>query len=240
MLDREEILRRYAVADRTVPHLRVNLISSLDGSATQGGLSGGLNNADDKLVFDTLRMVSDVVLIGAGTLRDEGYGGLLLDDESVAWRREHGLAAHPTLAIVSSRLALPATHPALVDAPARPLVLTHDAVPAAARDALSGVADVLVVGAGAVDARQVRAALEARGLAQVLCEGGPHLFGTLLAADVVDELCLTLSPVLEGGHAGRIAVGPDETPRRMHLASVLAAGDMLLLRYLRDARAGER
>ncbi len=240
MLDRDEIRRRYAVADRTVPHLRVNVISSLDGSATQGGLSGGLNNADDKLVFDTLRMLSDVVLVGAGTLRDEGYGGLRLDDESVAWRLEHGFAAHPTLAVVSSRLALPPTHPALRDAPVRPLVLTHEAAPAHARDALAGVADVLLVGSGTVDARQVRAVLEARGLRQVLCEGGPHLFGTLLAADAVDELCLTLSPVLEGGRAGRIAVGPDETPRRMNLAGVIAAGDMLLLRYLRARPADGR
>lgn len=233
MLDRDEILRRYSVPDRAVPHLRMNFISSLDGSATQGGLSGGLNNADDKLVFDTLRMLSDVVLLGAGTLRDEGYGAMRLDQESVAWRVDRGWAPHPRLAVVSSRLGLPTTHPAFADAPVRPLVVTHDAAPVQAREELAEVADVVVAGSGAVDATQLRAALGARGLHQVLCEGGPHLFGTLLAADVVDELCLTLSPVLEGGHAGRIAIGPDETPRRMHLASVLTADDMLLLRYLR-------
>lgn len=233
MLDRDEVVRRYAVADRAVPHLRMNFISSLDGSATQGGLSGGLNNADDKLVFDTLRLLADVVLLGAGTLRDEGYGAMRLDDDSVRWRVAHGLAPQPTFALVSSRLGLPATHPVFAGAPVRPLVLTHDAAPLAARHELAPVADVVVVGSGAVDAWQLRRALEARGLQQVLCEGGPHLFGTLLAADAVDELCLSLSPVLEGGHAGRIAVGPEETPRRMHLASVFTADDMLLLRYLR-------
>lgn len=236
-LDRAEIVRRYAVPDRDVPHLRMNFVSSLDGAATQDGLSGGLNDAHDKLVFDVLRMLADVVLLGAGTLRAEGYGALRLDDESVAWRVEHGLAPHPVLAIVSSRLTLPATHPAFRHAPVRPLVLTHDAAPAGARAELSTVADVELVGTGSVDAHQVRAALTARGLPQVLCEGGPHLFGTLLAADVVDELCLTLSPLLEGGRAGRIAAGTDETPRRMHLTSLIQADDTLLLRYLRDRSA---
>ena len=241
MLDRDEVVRRYAVADRAVPHLRMNFISSLDGSATQGGLSGGLNNADDKLVFDTLRLLADVVLLGAGTLRDEGYGAMRLDDDSVRWRVAHGLAAQPTFALVSSRLGLPATHPVFAGAPVRPLVLTHDAAPLAARQELAPVADVVVGGSGAGDAWPLRRALEARGLQQVRCEGGPHLFGTLLAADAVDELCLSLSPVLEGGHAGRIAVGPEETPRRMHLASVITADDMLLLRYLRTrTRDGSR
>lgn len=233
MLHRDDVLDRYTVADRTRPHLRMNFISSLDGSATQGGLSGGLNNADDKLVFDTLRMLSDVILLGAGTLRDEGYGAMRLDDEAVRWRVEHGLAPQPTFALVSSRLGLPPTHPVFADAPVRPLVLTHDAALPEARDELASVADVVLVGSGAVDPWLLRGALEQRGLLQVLCEGGPHLFGSFLAADAVDELCLTLSPVLEGGHAGRIAVGPEETPRRMHLASVLQADDMLLLRYLR-------
>ena len=137
---------------------------------------------------------------------------------------------------MTSRVGLAASHPALAAAPVRPLVLTHDAAPADAREELSAVADVVLVGSGAVDASQVRTALEARGLTQVLSEGGPHLFGTFLAADAVDELCLTLSPVLEGGHAGRIAVGPEETPHRMELVNVIRAGDMLLLRYLRAIR----
>jgi riboflavin biosynthesis pyrimidine reductase len=233
MFDPGELIERYSVADRTVPHLRVNFIASLDGAATHDGLSGGLNNADDKQVFDTLRMLSDVVLLGAGTLRDEGYGAMRLDDEAVGWRLARGLPEHPTLAVVSSRLALAPDHAALAEAPVRPLVLTHGASPAGARLALSEVADVVPCGEEEVDPWQVRTALERRGLTQVLCEGGPRLLGTLVQADAVDELCLTLSPVLEGGAAPRISVGGAQAARRMQLAHVLTAGDMLMLRYLR-------
>ncbi|WP_240646128.1 pyrimidine reductase family protein [Georgenia sp. SYP-B2076] len=229
----EELVRRYAVADRLAPHVRVNMIASLDGAATHDGLSGGLNNADDKQVFDTLRMLSDVVMVGAGTLRAEGYGALRLGDVAVAWRQTHGLAAHPTLAVVSSRLELRADDPMLADAPVRPVVLTHGASPAARREELGTVADVVLCGERAVDPRAMVAALVRRGLRQVLCEGGPHLFGTLVEADAVDELCLTLSPVLEGGGAGRITTGGAPAARRMRLAHVLTADDMLMLRYLR-------
>ncbi|PFG40893.1 riboflavin biosynthesis pyrimidine reductase [Georgenia soli] len=237
MFDPDELIRRYAVADRADWHLRVNFIASLDGAATHAGLSGGLNNADDKQVFDTLRMLSDVVLVGAGTIRAEGYGAMRLDDEVAAWRLAHGLPAHPVLAVVSSRLDLAPQSPMFTEAPVRPLVLTDEASPAAARLALAGVADVVPCGDHAVEVGLVRAALERRGLFQVLCEGGPQLLGTLVEADAVDELCLTLSPVLEGGAAGRITAGGAQTTRRMRLGHVLTAGDMLMLRYLRDGRS---
>jgi riboflavin biosynthesis pyrimidine reductase len=233
MFDPDELIRRYEVVDRAGWHLRVNFIASLDGAATHAGLSGGLNNPDDKQVFDTLRMLSDVVLVGAGTLRAEGYGAMRLDDDAAAWRLTHGLPAHPVLAVVSSRLDLAPESPLFTDAPVRPLVLTHEASPAAARLALAEVADVVPCGDHAVDLGLVRAALERRGLSQVLCEGGPQLLGTLIEADGVDELCLTLSPVLEGGAAGRIAAGGAQATRRMRLGHVLTAGDMLMLRYLR-------
>ena len=89
-------------------------------------------------------------------------------------------------------------------------------------------------GAEAIDARAMLDAMAQRGLRQVLCEGGPHLFGSLIEADCVDELCLTLSPVVENGGAGRITAGAPLTPRGMRLGHVLAAGDMLMLRYERS------
>ena len=138
-----------------------------------------------------------------------------------------------TLAIVSGRLDLSPDMAALARAPARPVILTHRGSPSDKRAALSRVADVVVCGEQAVDARAMLAALTQRGLRQVLCEGGPHLFGTLVEADCVDELCLTLSPVLENGGAGRITAGAALSPRRMRLGHVLTAGDMLMLRYER-------
>lgn len=226
---------RYEVADRAAPHLRVNFISSLDGAATHDGLSGGLGDAADRLVFDTLRMFTDVILVGAGTVRAEGYGGIRLDEDAVAWRLAHGLPAHPPVAIVSGRLDLDPAHPVFTRAATRPLVVTHAEAPAERRSALAEVTDVLVCGEASVDHAQMVRTLTERGYPQVLCEGGPSLFGSLLAAGCVDELCLTLAPLLESGRAPRIATATEASPQRMRLAHAIPAGDTLLLRYLRAA-----
>jgi riboflavin biosynthesis pyrimidine reductase len=232
-LKREELVERYRIADRAVPRLRANFITSLDGAATRDGLSAGLGNADDKLVFNTLRLLADVILVGAGTVRAEGYGGVRVEPADADWRMDNGLAPQPTLAIVSARLEIEPSHPFFTDPAVRPIVVTHGASPADRRAALAEVADVVVCGTDAVDVREMRAELAARDLPQVLCEGGPHLFGALVEADCVDELCLTLSPLLEGGPAGRIARGGSQATRRMSLAHALPAGDMLFLRYTR-------
>ena len=234
MQDRdEELLAKYAIHARAVPRVRANFISSLDGAATHDGRTRGLNNIDDKKVFDLLRMLCDVVLVGAGTLRTEGYADLRVEDCAVRWRLEHGLPAQPTLAVVSGRLALSPKMAAFANAPARPIVVTHERSALPNRQELSRAADVVVCGKETVDPRAMLTELTHRGLRQVLCEGGPRLFGTLISADCVDELCLTLSPVLENGSAGRIAAGARQTPRGMRLEHVISAGDMLMLRYER-------
>jgi riboflavin biosynthesis pyrimidine reductase len=229
----EALLERYAIAERAVQRVRANFIASIDGAATHEGRTSGLNNADDKRVFDMLRMLCDVLLVGAGTLRTEGYGELRLDDPAVAWRLDHGLPAQPTLAVVSGRLGLTAEMPALARAPTRAIVFTHGQSSPGLRQQLSRTADVIVCGNDAVDPRLMLAALARRRLLQVLCEGGPHLLGTLIEADCVDELCLSVSPVVENGSAGRIAAGAPLTPRQVRLRHAIAAGDMLMLRYER-------
>ena len=230
---RAPLIEHYRVSDRRTPRVRVNFIASLDGAATHEGLSGGLNNADDKIVFDTLRLLTDVILVGAGTVRAEGYGGIRMSAEDGAWRVAHELSAQPSLAIVSGRLDLDPRHPVFTDAATRPIVLTHAAAPADRRAALAKVADLVDCGEDAIDPHRMVAALAARGLPQILCEGGLHLFGDLIEADCVHELCLSLSPVLEGGAAGRISVGATTATRAMELLHVLRAGDMLFLRYAR-------
>ena len=233
MLNRDDLLERYRIVDRSIPAVRMNFIASLDGAATRDGLSGGLNNRDDKRVFDTLRMLTDIILVGAGTVRAEGYGGVRLEPADAAWRVSQGLPQQPALAIVSARLEIDAGHPFFADAETRPLVITHAAAPAERRAALAEVAELVICGEEAVDPARMVAELAARGYRQVLCEGGPHLFGDLLAADCVDELCLSLSAVLDGGSAGRIAVSAVATPRPMRLLHSFAAGDMLFVRYAR-------
>ena len=229
----EALLAHYAIAERTVQRVRANFISSIDGAATHEGRTRGLNNADDKKVFDMLRMMCDVLLVGAGTVRREGYDELRLEDSAVAWRLEHGLAAQPTLAVVSGRLGLTPEMPALAQAPTRAIVFTNGESSLEQRQRLSRTADVLVCGKSAVDPHAMLAALARRALFQVLCEGGPHLLGTLIEADCIDELCLTLSPVVENGDAGRITAGAALTPRPMRLRHAITAGDMLMLRYER-------
>ncbi|MEJ3403820.1 pyrimidine reductase family protein [Rathayibacter sp. YIM 133350] len=221
MLDRDELLRRYALADRGTPHVRVNFVASLDGSATIEGRSGGLGNADDQRLLGVLRELGDVVLVGAGTVRAEGYGGV-----------------HVPLALVSSSLDLPASHPFFADAPSPRFVITHAAAPAALRAELSKVAEVIVCGERTVDLRLAIAALAERGMPKVLCEGGPRLFGDLIANDLVDEFCLSLSAMLVGGEGRRIAEGTDGVHQRMRLAASIPTEQMLFLRYVRRGPDG--
>ncbi|TPW74315.1 pyrimidine reductase family protein [Schumannella soli] len=214
--------------------LRLNFVSSLDGAATREGLSGGLGRGGDKRVFDLQRRWADVVLVGAGTARAEGYGAMALDDEAVAWRRAQGLAPHPVFALVTGRLDLDPASPIFAEAPVRPLVYTVASAPAEARSALSAVAEVVDAGETSVDPAHVRADLAARGLLRIHAEGGPSLFGAFLTAGVVDELCLTIAPTVEGGSAGRIAHADAAAPTDMRPASVLLSGDgELLLRHVR-------
>lgn len=234
-LDDEQVLERYAVPPG--PWLRMNFVESLDGAVTREGRSGALGGDGDRRVFGLLRRLADVVVVGAGTARAEGYAAMRLGDRSAAWRLDHGAAAHPVLALVSGRLDLDPASPMFTDAPVRPLVYTVPGASPERRAALAEVADVvdaeLVIDPGTVDPRRVRDDLVTRGLPRIHAEGGPSLFGAAIAAGVVDELCLTLAPSLEGGDAGRIAHAPTPAPTGMALAGVLRAGDELLLRYRR-------
>ncbi len=214
--------------------LRMNFVSSLDGAATREGRSGGLGGEADKRMFELLRRQADVVLVGAGTVREEGYGAMRLADDAVAWRTARGLAAQPVFALVSGRLDLDPASSVFTEAPVRPVVYTVGTAPAVRREALAIVADVVDAGDEALDPARVRDDLEARGLRRIHAEGGPSLFGALLAAGVVDELCLTLAPTIEAGAAGRIAHSDRAAPTGMALAGVLRSGsDELLLRYRR-------
>lgn len=104
--------------------LRANFVSSIDGAATRDGLSGGLGDAADRRMFELLRYEADVVLVGAGTLRVEEYGGLRVSDAAVAWRTDAGMPAHPALALVSRSLDLDPASPLFAEAPVRPIVYT--------------------------------------------------------------------------------------------------------------------
>ena len=170
----------------------------------------------------------------AGTIRAENYDALRPTPAARAWRRARGLPEFPLMVIVSGSLELDVNQMIFVDAPIRPIVLTHSAAPAARVREVAGVAEVLAAGDDEVDLAAGIAELRDRGATQLLCEGGPRLFGALIAADLVTELCLTVSPRLVGGGPGRIAAGPPSIPREMSLHHLLTRDDMLFLRYARQ------
>jgi riboflavin biosynthesis pyrimidine reductase len=209
---------------RDGPWLRANFISSIDGAATIDGLSGGLGTAADHRVFELLRRTSDAVLVGAGTVRAEGYGAMRVSDSSVRWRLAHGMPAHPVFVIVSGSLDLDPTSEIFTKAPVRPIIMTkpgHDV------SVFDGIADVV----DTVEASGMLAALRKRGLDRILCEGGPSLFATLLEAGVVDELRLTVAPTLAGGGA-HITAGSFGAPVSAKLAEILYGDGTLLYSYL--------
>ena len=212
----------------TTPYVRVNFVSSADGAATADGRSGGLGSPADRQVFGILRELAEVVLVGAGTVRAEGYRG--------ARKPTMGWSTPPPIAVVTGSADLDPAAPLLTDTRVAPIVLTGTAAPRYRRDALRAAgADVVVLDPLTPEA--MLGELARRGLHRVLCEGGPRLFGELVVADLVDELCLTVAPLLVGGKAGRIAAGrPCSLPRAMRLLGALEADGAVLLRY---ARTGE-
>lgn len=215
----------------TAPTVRFNFVSSIDGSATHDGLSGGLSGAADKRHFELLRRVCDVVLVGAGTVRSEGYGPMRVSDASARWRARQGMPEHPVFAIVSGSLDLDPRSPIFIEAPVRPIVVTSARASGLAE--IAAVADVVIAGEQRVDIAEALRVIRQHGHDQVLCEGGPSLFGSFLSDGLVDELCLTVEPTLEAGDGPRIAHGSINQAQGMRLGHVLRSGDTLLLRYVR-------
>ncbi|RJO72992.1 pyrimidine reductase family protein [Nocardia panacis] len=235
-LNSDELARLYAYpAGLQVPWVRANFVSSIDGAATAGELSEGLGTPADKTVFLLLRDLADVILVGAGTVRAEHYGGARTH---AARRRElyrEGIGGHrdgapPPIAVVTAGANLEPDCRLLTDTAVPPLIITTAAAAADRKRALAEAgAEVIEVGEVAVTPKALLAALGARGLFRVLCEGGPHLFGSLLDADTVDELCLTTAPLLIGGSAGRISLSAHEFHRRMRRTHLLLDEDGTLL-----------
>jgi len=218
------------------PWLRASMVASVDGAASLAGRSGGLSGPADRLVFSVLRSLADVIVVGAGTARAEGYRPVR-DGEVWAPLRA-ARAPVPPIAVVTGRLGLNDDAPLLAGTAsgARTIVLTTEAAPAARRARVARHADVIVAGRDAVSPAEAVDALAARGYRRVLVEGGPALLGQVSAAGLLDEVCLTVSPVLEGGHAGRILTAPPASPGAaggLRLAHVLEDRGFLLCRYLR-------
>ncbi|MGZ4455967.1 MAG: dihydrofolate reductase family protein [Nocardioides sp.] len=196
------------------PWLRVNMVSTIDGSATgDSGRSGSINNAADKRVFDLLRGLADAIVVGAGTARAEGYAP----------------TDRPTV-LVSRRAEVPerlrGAEPGRVHmATCGQADHLHEAID------LLGEEHVHVLGSHRVDLAALKATLGERGLTHLLSEGGPHLLRDLVAQGVADELTATFVPRLVAGSHPRITDGPGvDVP--LTLETLLEEEGTLLGRWL--------
>ena len=210
-----------APADR--PYLVLNMVESLDGRTTIGGHVGELTSPIDQQIVYELRTQAEALLVGAGTVRVERYANVV----------PPGLGPQPLVVIVTASVALPRDLPLLQEPDTRVVIATHsDAT--LGFDHLAQVEYLRLPGEGArIDCRALCAALRTEyGIRSVVCEGGPSLNESLLEADVVDELFLSLAPLLVGGgEQTLVGVAPPHVPRRTRLASVGTCDDYLFLRY---------
>ncbi|MEU3827426.1 pyrimidine reductase family protein [Streptomyces sp. SID486] len=218
------------------PWLRANMVSSLDGAAQHEGRSQPISSAADMRIFGTLRALADVIVVGAETVRQEGYRPGRVRAEFAGARAAAGQTPVPAIAVVTASLELDFTLPLFTSPLVPTLVLTGaSAAPDRVAAAEKAGAQVVIAGEG-MGVEPVRAvqALAGLGHTRLLTEGGPRLLGQLIAAEVLDELCLTVSPTLTAGGAQRIAGGPSvAVPHRFALASLLEEDGFLFGRYRR-------
>lgn len=231
MPDLNELADLYAYPDAALPWVRTNFVASVDGAVQDPrGVSGDLGGSPDLEVFRVLRSLADVVLVGAGTVRAEGYKPIQAESIHESLRKDRPRI--PLLALVSRSLDIPD----VLLAPGT-TVITPASSPAERREELAQTVDVIVAGDDEIDWPAVLDVFAARGLTRILCEGGPELHGALVERDLVDEACVTVGPHLVGGPAKRITEGAAAIDRRMRLGHVFDQDDVLLTRWVRDRRS---
>ncbi len=224
---------------RTTPWLALCMVTSLDGSVTLRGVSGGLGGPADKRALGRVRDACDVILVGAGTVRDEDYPPYPGGAARQARRAAKGLTPRPPVAMVTRTGSLPEGHPLVADPDAPPIVIVARDDEATARAALEespagpGIRWI-VAGEQELDWRAALDGLAGLGLARISCEGGPRINGALLGAGLVDEAFVTVAPALVGGDGLRLTRTDGPTDRyELTLVSALTYDSELLLRYRR-------
>jgi len=220
--------------------LRTNFVMSLDGSV-QGpdGRSGTINTASDRHVFAVQRALADAVVVGANTARFEGYRAIDLEPWQLEIRDQEGLAPYPVLVIISASADLDPMIAVPADGTGGSVMIITTA--GKSEDDLeplrsAGITVVMTEGS-TLDLAAIIDQLAGTGLPRLLCEGGPQLHNHLLADGLVDEVALTLAPVVVGGQGLRSTSGgalPAPIGFRLHSA-LYAEDDALFTTYRRLA-----
>lgn len=212
------------------PWVMLNMVVSVDGATAVDGGASGLNDADDRALFLALRAVADVVMMGAQTVRSENLGPVRMNEEKMRHREKAGMKGEPTLVILTRSLNIEPEHRVFSDQTRRPTILTGlDADPEKVA-VLGEVADIRQI--ESLDGNGIVSALDSASV--ILCEGGPTLNSHLAAAGVVDEIDLTLAPLLAMGESKRITSGVElDPPTRMRLDRALQGDLSLFLRYVK-------
>jgi riboflavin biosynthesis pyrimidine reductase len=221
-------LRPHERAHEDRPFLYLNMVASADGRASFEGRTCGLGSEADTLLLTELRALADAVLVGTNTIRVEGYGRLVRNAGRVARREAAGLHPTPAAVLISRSFDIPWGAP-LFGAEDQPVIVyTH-----AEGTPPQVAAPLEVVRLEDPAPAAMMADLRTRGVRALLCEGGPTLNSALLEAGVVDELFLTLSPMLSGEPgAPRIVEGEGlPEPARLTLEWALRHEQELYLRY---------
>ena len=240
-VDDDDLADAYPWPDTTErPYVRAMMVSTLDGAAAgDDGLSGSVSGGADRAVLRAVRRFADVVLVGGGTMKAEGYGPLRARDEDAARREKQGQAKAPVLAVVSGSLDLPLGEGSFADSDVTPIVFTTEkADPTKVDDARKRVEVVQLPGEH-VDATTVIDQLHEKGLGRIVCEGGPGLLNQVTDAGLLDEADITVSPMLVGTEKT-----PDtpmlKDPASFELQHVLTAEEFLMLRYTKIQQAAEQ
>ncbi|MGX9791103.1 pyrimidine reductase family protein [Mycobacterium sp. MMS18-G62] len=219
--------------------VRGNMITSLDGGATDDGKAGGLAGAGDRAVFSLMRHAADVILVGASTVRIENYSGAQLPVSARQARQRRGQAEVPPIAVITRSGNIDPNALLFTRTEVPPLILTTSRFQDDARRRLGSVAEVIDASASepdSVDSATVLKILADRGLYRVLTEGGPLFLGTLIEDGLLDELCLTIAPILVGGGSKRIVTGMGNVHTTMRRTHLLTDDDGYL--YSRYVKAG--
>lgn len=216
------------------PWLRGVMVMTLDGGFVgPDGVSGSISSPGDQTVFSAIRTYADAILVGAQTVRAEGYKALTARPGAQQARRAAGQAPAPTLVVVSARCRFDWTHALFPESDNPPIIVTTEASDARERSAaVEAGCEVVVAGERGVDLAGMLDMLRARGLPRVSTEGGPHLLGELVGLDLLDELDLTIAPIHAAGPCLR-----GDHPALLHelrLIHLLEQDGSLFSRYVRD------